>query len=250
MHRRFEGKVILVTGGSQGIGESIVRRLALEGATVFSMYVGSGDRIPTIQQELQAQNAVAHFSVGDVTNEQHVREWIDSVVAQCGRIDAIVNNAGVTRDGLLMRMNESDWDLVMNVNLKGVFTTTKAIVRQMMSQRHGRIINISSVVGLTGNAGQANYSASKAGLIGFSKSIAKEFASRNILVNCIAPGYIVTDMTNKLSEEQRKAFTDVIPLKRGGSGDDIAGVVSFLISDDASYVTGQTICVDGGMVMQ
>ncbi len=249
MSKRFEGKVAIVTGGSQGIGEAIVRRLVQEGARVYSMYVGNPERPDAISAELAASGGFVKYVAGDVCNEQQVREFVEMVIAEGGRIDAVVNNAGVTRDNLLMRMSEADWDLVLNVNLKGVFTVTKAVVRQMMSQRNGRIVNITSVVGITGNAGQSNYSASKAGLIGFSKSTAKEFASRNILVNCIAPGYIETDMTAKLSEEQRKSFSDVIPLKRGGSAADIAGVVSFLLSDDASYITGQVLCVDGGMVM-
>ncbi len=249
MTQRFENKVVIVTGGSRGIGEAIVRRLVLEGAHVYGVYVGAAERPEAIQKELTEAGGWVRYTRVDVSNEAQLREFVDSVIKESGRIDAVVNNAGVTRDGLLMRMSEADWDTVMDVNLKAVFTMTKAVVRQMMSQRQGRIINISSVVGLTGNAGQANYSASKAGLIGFSKSIAKEFASRNILVNCIAPGYIETDMTSKLSEDQRKAFADVIPLKRAGSGSEVAGVVSFLISDDASYITGQTICVDGGMVM-
>ena len=250
MTKRFEGKVIIVTGGSQGIGEAIVRRLASEGATVYGFYNSNPENAEKIKNELADEGATVHFHLGDVTNEQSIKEFVDSVIAQSGRIDGLVNNAGVTRDGLLMRMSDADWDLVMNVNLKGVFYMTKAVMRQMMSQRNGRIINMASVVGITGNAGQANYSSSKAALIGFSKSMAKELASRNILVNCIAPGYIETDMTGKLSEDQRKAFTEVIPLKRGGKGNDIAGVVAFLVSDDSSYITGQTICVDGGMVMQ
>jgi 3-oxoacyl-[acyl-carrier protein] reductase len=171
------------------------------------------------------------------------------VIAAFGRVDILVNNAGVTKDGLLMRMSESDWDLVLDTNLKGVFHVTKAVIRPMMSQKRGKIINITSVVGLSGNPGQANYCASKAGVIGFTKSVAKEVASRGITVNCVAPGYIETDMTGKLTATQKEALMGLIPLKRGGTPADIANAVGFLASKEADYITGQTLIVDGGMTM-
>ncbi|MFM2133071.1 MAG: hypothetical protein RL156_352 [Bacteroidota bacterium] len=248
--KHLDGHVVLVTGGSRGIGEAIVRRLASEGAIVYAVSSKASAQTEAIEAEVRAEGGVVHFMAADVSSDEQIRSCIDGIVSAHGRLDAVVNNAGITKDGLLMRMSEADWDAVLDVNLKSIFLITKAVARQMMGQRSGRIVNISSVVGITGNAGQANYCASKAGMIGFTKATAKELASRNILVNCIAPGYIETEMTAKLSEEQRKSFTEVIPLRRGGSGADIAGVVNFLLSKDASYITGQTICVDGGMVMQ
>lgn len=248
--KHLDGHVVLVTGGSRGIGEAIVRRIAAEGAIVYAVSSKASAQTEAIESEVRAEGGVVHFLAADVSSDEQIRSCIDRIVSAHGRLDAVVNNAGITKDGLLMRMSEADWDAVLDVNLKSIFLITKAVARQMMGQRSGRIVNISSVVGITGNAGQANYCASKAGMIGFTKATAKELASRNILVNCIAPGYIETEMTAKLSEEQRKSFTEVIPLRRGGSGADIAGVVNFLLSKDASYITGQTICVDGGMVMQ
>lgn len=248
--KRFEGKVVIITGGSRGIGEAIVRHFVGEGAKVYASYNSNAERAESIAAELNAQgNGSVVFHQVNVTDENAIKQFVETVVKEAGQIDAVVNNAGITKDTLLMRMSEADWDAVLDTNLKSVFFMTKAVMRQMMSQRRGRIINITSVVGITGNAGQANYSASKAGLIAFSKSMAKELASRNILVNCVAPGYIETEMTGKLSEEQRKAFTEIIPLKRAGQGEEVARVVAFLASEDASYITGQTICVDGGMVM-
>jgi 3-oxoacyl-[acyl-carrier protein] reductase len=246
---KLEGKVAVVTGGSRGIGEGIVRRLAAEGATVYGTYNSGSDRAEAIAAEMVANGMNVRFIKTDVTSEQSVKELVDAVVKESGRLDILVNNAGITKDTLVMRMSEKDWDDVLTANLKGTFLCSKAVCRQMMSQRAGRIINITSVVGITGNAGQANYSASKAGIIGLSKSLAKEFASRNILVNCIAPGYVETDMTHKLTEEQRAGFLGVIPLKRAGSIDEIASAVTFFASSDSSYITGQVLCVDGGMVM-
>ncbi|MFM7773567.1 MAG: 3-oxoacyl-[acyl-carrier-protein] reductase [Candidatus Kapaibacterium sp.] len=248
--KHLSGQVVIVTGGSRGIGEAIVRRLAAEGAIVYGISSKPSEHIADIETSVAADGGIVRFKTADVSDDGQVRTCIEEIVAAEGRIDAVVNNAGITKDGLLMRMSEADWDAVLDVNLKSVFLMTKAVSRPMMAQRRGRIVNITSVVGITGNAGQSNYCASKAGMIGFTKATAKELASRNILVNCIAPGYIETEMTGKLSEDQRTAFTEAIPLRRGGSGADVAGVVNFLLSADSSYITGQTFCVDGGMVMQ
>lgn len=243
------GKVVIVTGGSRGIGEAIVRHLAGEGAHVHATYNASSERAEKIQAELQGQGGHVQFHRLDVRDSSMCVQLVETVVGSSGKVDALINNAGITRDALLLRMSEQDWDEVLTTNLRRVFAMTKAVLRPMLTQRSGRIINISSVVGITGNAGQANYAAAKAGVIAFTKSIARELASRNILVNCIAPGYIETDMTGKLSPQQQQALLGSIPLGRAGVGADIAAVVAFLLSDAASYITGQTIAVDGGMVM-
>lgn len=249
MANNLSEQVVIVTGGSRGIGEAIVRRLASDGARVYATFNSGADKAQQITNELSELGQFVSYHQVNVTDEQSIKSFVEEIIAKEKRIDGVVNNAGITKDGLLMRMSESDWDSVMDTNLKSVFTMTKTVIRQMMSQRRGRIVNIASVVGITGNAGQANYVASKAGLIGFTKSVAKEVASRNILVNCVAPGYIETEMTGKLTEEQLNAFLNVIPLKRAGKGEEIASVVSFLLSPDSQYITGQTITVDGGMVM-
>lgn len=246
--KRFEGKVAVVTGGCRGIGKAIVERFLKEGARVFALDFRIPEAGEVFIEDAEMASRVA-CKQADVTSLDSVQKVCDEIVAEAGRIDFLVNNAGVTRDNLLMRMSEEEWDMVMNTNLKGVFICTKVFSRVMMSQRYGRIVNIGSVVGSMGNAGQANYSSSKAGLIGFTKSIAKELASRNILVNCVAPGYVRTPMTDKLTDEQRAAFLVGIPLKRPAEAEDIANVVTFFASEDASYVTGQLIHVDGGMVM-
>lgn len=246
--KRFEGKVAVVTGGCRGIGKAIVERFLKEGARVFALDFRIPEAGEVFIEDAEMASRVA-CKQADVTSFDSVQKVCDEIVAEAGRIDFLVNNAGVTRDNLLMRMSEEEWDMVMNTNLKGVFICTKVFSRVMMSQRYGRIVNIGSVVGSMGNAGQANYSSSKAGLIGFTKSIAKELASRNILVNCVAPGYVRTPMTDKLTDEQRAAFLVGIPLKRPAEAEDIANVVTFFASEDASYVTGQLIHVDGGMVM-
>lgn len=246
--KRFEGKVAVVTGGCRGIGKAIVERFLKEGARVFALDFRIPEAGEVFIEDAEMASRVA-CKQADVTSFDSVQKVCDEIVAEAGRIDYLVNNAGVTRDNLLMRMSEEEWDMVMNTNLKGVFICTKVFSRVMMSQRYGRIVNIGSVVGSMGNAGQANYSSSKAGLIGFTKSIAKELASRNILVNCVAPGYVRTPMTDKLTDEQRAAFLVGIPLKRPAEAEDIANVVTFFASEDASYVTGQLIHVDGGMVM-
>lgn len=246
--KRLEDKIALVTGGAQGIGRAICGRFLSDGADVaigdFNMDVANA----TCEKLSGSTGKVKAFFM-NVTDESSVDKAIKEVMDEFGRIDIVVNNAGITRDNLIMRMKKEDWDAVISVNLTGAFNITKAVIRHMMKARSGCIINIASVVGVMGNAGQANYSASKAGLIGLTKSTAKEFASRNITVNAIAPGYVLTEMTENLPDEAKQAFLNVIPLKRGGTPEDIAKVASFLASDDASYITGQVICVDGGMIM-
>jgi 3-oxoacyl-[acyl-carrier protein] reductase len=238
----FENKVVIITGGSRGIGKSIAEKFAEDKAKVIVTYKNSIDAAYFDSKGIK-------YAQCDAANIKEVQAFVDSVIKEHGRVDVLVNNAGLTKDGLLMRMSEDDWDIVMNTNAKGVFNFTKAVTRQMISQKQGKIVNISSVVGITGNAGQANYASSKAAVIGFTKSIAKELASRNINVNCIAPGYIDTDMTSKLSDTVKQGILESVPLKRIGSGDDIANAVMFLSSSQAEYITGQVICVDGGMVM-
>ncbi|MCS6808858.1 MAG: 3-oxoacyl-[acyl-carrier-protein] reductase [Bacteroidota bacterium] len=243
---KLSGKIALVTGGSRGIGAAIVQRLVADGATVFFTFHSSPDKARTVADEtggiaIQADVAQAHAVA------QLVQAVLDHPANTTKRIDILVNNAGITKDTLVLRMSEADWDAVIDTNLKGVFLMSKAVCKPMMSQRSGRIINIGSIVGITGNAGQVNYAASKAGIIGLTKSLAKELASRNILVNCVAPGYIDTDMTAKISEEQKQALQRSIPLGRTAQPSEIASVVSFLASDDASYITAQTILVDGGL---
>jgi 3-oxoacyl-[acyl-carrier protein] reductase len=249
MNTMLENTVALVTGGGRGIGKAIVIALAEAGAKVVFTYKSSAAAAEELVKELSAQGLTVRAVQSDATSTTSAAEVVGAVVKEFGRLDVLVNNAGITRDGLLMRMSEEDWDAVLDNNLKSVFNYTKAACRTMMSQRSGKIINITSVVGLSGNAGQANYAASKAGIIGFTKSIAKELGSRNIAVNAIAPGYVETDMTAKLNDDQKKALADLIPLKRTAQAHEIASVVKFLASADANYITGQTICVDGGLTM-
>lgn len=245
----LSGKVALVTGGSRGIGRAIVQHLAASGADVAFTYRSKVEEANALVAELQAMGRKAAAYQSNAADTKQADDVVQSVIKEFGRLDILVNNAGVTKDGLLMRMSEQDWDEVIATNLKGVFNFTKAACRPMMGQQSGKIVNISSVVGVVGNAGQANYVASKAGVIGMTKSVAKELASRNIQANCIAPGFIETDMTGKLNEKQKEAIFSVIPQKRMAKPDEIASVVCFLASSDANYITGQTINVDGGMAM-
>ncbi|MBP3231202.1 3-oxoacyl-[acyl-carrier-protein] reductase [Anaerovibrio sp.] len=245
----LDGKTALVTGASRGIGRAIAIKLASEGASVAINYAGNAKAAEEVKSIIEAAGGKAMLVQADVSSAESVEAMIKEVVEAFGGIDILVNNAGITRDGLLMRMKEEDWDAVINTNLKGVFYCTKAVSKLMMKKRAGRIVNMASVVGLTGNAGQANYAAAKAGVIGFSKTMAKELASRGITVNMVAPGYIDTDMTAVLSESVRETMVSGIPLGRAGTPEDVANAVLFLVSDDASYITGQVINVDGGMVM-
>ena len=248
-HYNLNEKIALVTGGSRGIGRSIVLQLVESGATVAFTYRSRKEEADTLVAEILSKGGKAVAFQSDAANTAQSNDVVQAVIKDFGRLDILVNNAGVTKDGLLMRMSEQDWDDVINTNLKSVFNFTKAACRQMMGQQAGKIINISSVVGLTGNAGQSNYVASKAGVVGFTKSIAKELASRNIQVNAIAPGFIETEMTEKLNEKQKEGILGIIPMKRMAKPEEVAKVVCFLASEDAGYITGQTLCVDGGMVM-
>jgi 3-oxoacyl-[acyl-carrier protein] reductase len=245
----LQGKVALVTGGTRGIGKAIVETLAEAGARVAFTYKSSDAAAVEIVTHLSAKGQTAKAIHSDASSLNAASQTVETVVREMGRLDILVNNAGITKDGLLIRMAEEDWDTVMANNLKSVFNFTKAACRQMMGQRSGKIINITSVVGISGNAGQANYAASKAGIIGFTKSIAKELGSRNIQVNAVAPGFVDTDMTGALNDAQKKALADLIPLKRTAQPQEIAASVRFLASSDADYITGQVLCVDGGMTM-
>ncbi|MAT58238.1 MAG: 3-oxoacyl-[acyl-carrier-protein] reductase [Melioribacteraceae bacterium] len=245
-----KNKVALVTGGTRGIGRSIVLSLAENLCSHLAFVYNSSDELAeTLKQEIEKLNCEAFPIKSDVSNFNSSLDVVDQVVAKFGKLEILVNNAGVTKDNLLLRMTEDDYDKVLNVNLKSVFNYTKAVSRQMMKQRYGKIINITSVVGLIGNAGQSNYAASKAGIIGFTKSTAKEFASRNININAVAPGFIETDMTDALNDEQRKALLSNIPMSKMGKPEDVSNLVKFLAGDESSYITGQVITVDGGMVM-
>jgi 3-oxoacyl-[acyl-carrier protein] reductase len=241
-------KVALVTGASRGLGKAIALALAAEGAAIAAV-ARSEEALKETLEAIRALGGVAEPYALDVSDDVAVEATMEKIIARFQHVDVLVNNAGVTRDGLLMRMKTEDWDAVIDTNLKGAFHLTKPVGRLMVKQRAGRIINISSVIGLMGNAGQANYAASKAGLIGFSKSVAREFASRGITCNVVCPGFIETDMTRSLSEELRKKLLERIPLQRLGQPEDVAGVVAFLCSPAASYITGQILTVDGGMVM-
>ncbi|AHL71382.1 MULTISPECIES: 3-oxoacyl-[acyl-carrier-protein] reductase [Bacillus] len=242
-------KTAVVTGASRGIGRSIAIDLAKKGANVVVNYSGNEAKANEVVDEIKALGQQAFAFKADVSNAEEVQALMKQAVDTFGSIDILVNNAGITKDNLLMRMKENEWDDVININLKGVFNCTKAVTRQMMKQRSGRIINVASVVGVCGNPGQANYVAAKAGVIGLTKTTAKELASRHITVNAVAPGFISTDMTDKLDENVQTEMLKQIPLARFGAPEDISNVVVFLASEGAGYITGQTIQVDGGMVM-
>lgn len=244
----LNGKVALITGATRGIGRGMAIKFAQEGATVVFTYASSEDKAKALEAELIALGTKAKAIKSDAGNFNEAQKLIDDIVAEFGTVDVVVNNAGITRDTLLMRMSEQQWDEVINTNLKSVFNITKAVQKVMLKARSGSIINISSVVGVKGNAGQANYAASKAGIIGFTKSVALELGSRNIRCNAIAPGFIETEMTGVLDEKTVQGWRDSIPLKRGGTPEDVANAALFLASDMSAYITGQTLHVCGGML--
>lgn len=244
----LSNRVSIITGASQGIGEAIAFELSREGARVILVDIQK-EKLEEVTHKIVAKGGVAFAYEADVSRMDRVIEIVETIIREHQKVDHLINNAGITKDSLLMRMKEDDWDSVVAVNLKGVFNFSRAVVKNMVSNRYGRIVNISSIVGLMGNPGQGNYSASKAGIIGFTKSIAKELASRQVTVNAVAPGYISTPMTEKLPEAVKKVFIDMIPMKRFGSPKEIAYVVKFLLSDEAAYITGQVVSVNGGMLM-
>ena len=245
-----DNKVALITGGSRGIGEKIAERFAQAGYNLIINYVSNIENVEELEAKIKGNaNIEILFIQSDVTSFESCENMVNEAIKKFGHIDVLVNNAGITKDTLLMRMKEEDFDTVINVNLKGTFNVTKACIPYMMKKKSGKIVNISSVVGISGNSGQANYAASKAGIIGFTKSVAKELASRNILANCVAPGYIATDMTNGLSDAVKESINNQIPLKRVGMPEEVAKAVYFLAGEENSYITGQVLNVDGGMLI-
>ena len=243
----LSGKIALVTGASRGIGRETALTLASYGATVIINYNGSKDKAEEVMAKIQAQGGNASVYGCNVSDYGAVETMMKELVKEYGRIDILVNNAGITKDGLLRKMSEEEYDAVLDINLKGTFNCIKHISRQMLKQKSGRIINLSSVVGVYGNAGQVNYSASKAGVIGITKSVAKEIGSRGITVNAVAPGFIITEMTDAMPEDAKKQVAERIAMKKLGTTKDVAELIAFLASDKAAYITGQVICVDGGM---
>ena len=243
-----ENKVALITGGTRGIGKAIAKKFAENGYALVINYVSENTDLEKLKKDINSRNEIlfVRANVGDFNS---CEELVKKAIGKFGKIDVLVNNAGITRDNLIMRMKEEDFDKVINTNLKGTFNVTKNVVPYMMKKRFGKIVNISSVVGVSGNAGQCNYAASKAGIIGFTKSIAKELASRNILANCVAPGFIDTDMTEVLSDSVKENINSQIPLKRMGTAEEIAKAVYFLAGEDNTYITGQVLNIDGGMLM-
>lgn len=245
---KLSGKVALVTGGARGIGKAICERLAEEGAALAIVDIMLETAEETAK-EFQDKGVQAMALAANVAKVEDADATVKAVIEQFGKVDILINNAGITRDGLMVRMSEQDWDMVIDVNLKGVFNFTKACMRPMMKAKYGKIVNIASVVGRMGNAGQGNYSASKAGVIGLTKTTARELATRNVTCNAVAPGFIITDMTHAMTDAAQEAMLGSVPMNRGGSAKEVADVVNFLSCDDSSYVTGQTISIDGGMFM-
>ena len=245
-----DNKVALITGGSRGLGEKIAERFAQAGYNLIINYVSNIENVEELETKIKGNaNIEILFIQSDVTSFESCENMVNEAIKKFGHIDVLVNNAGITKDTLLMRMKEEDFDKVINVNLKGTYNVTKNVIPYMMKQKYGKIINISSVVGVSGNAGQANYAASKAGIIGFTKSVAKELASRNILANCVAPGFIKTDMTDILSDSVKESINSQIPLKKMGTAKEVANAVYFLGNEENTYITGQVLNVDGGMLM-
>ncbi len=245
----LDGRIAVVTGASRGIGRAIALLLASRGATVIVNYNGSAEKAADVVREITEAGGTAEAVQCNVSDFEAAKEFITSVIKKYGRIDILVNNAGINRDDLIMKMSEADFDAVINTNLKGTFNCVRHASRQMLKQRYGRIVNIASVAGVAGNAGQVNYSASKAGIIGLTKAVARELASRGVTSNAVAPGFIDTDMTAALSDDVKESGVKQIPMGHFGSPEDVAETVAFLASDEAGYITGQVICVDGGMVM-
>ena len=245
--KQLEGKVAIITGATRGIGKGIAEVFAKEGAKIAFTYAGSVDKAQSLEKELSVLTKIKGYQ-SDASDFDAAQKLVDEVLTEFGQIDIVVNNAGITRDNLLLRMGKEDWDTIIKVNLDSVFNLTKAVIKPMMKAKSGAIINMTSVVGVKGNAGQANYAASKAGVIGFTKSVALELGSRNIRCNAIAPGFIETEMTAVLDEKVVQGWRDAIPLKRGGQPEDIANACVFLASDKSSYITGQVLNVDGGML--
>lgn len=245
----FENKTAVITGASRGIGLATAKKLASQGANIAILYVGNPEEGENAKKEVEQLGVKVGLYYCDVSDFEASKVCVEQIIEDFGGIDILVNNAGIVRDKLALKLTEADFDAVINVNLKGTFNMIKHTYAHFMKKRAGRIVNVSSVVGLTGNAGQANYSASKAGVVGITKSIAKELAARGVTVNAVAPGFIMTDMTNTLSDKVKEQFESAIPMRKGGRPEDVANVISFLCSDDAAYVTGEVIRVDGGLAM-